>query len=171
MIKKCKHCNNEFEDKSKNKSASFCCKEHKNSYWYLNNRDRSIANSNNYVSNNKEKVKETKRNYVRERRKNDINFRIASNLRARLSRAVSNGFKHSSLSEYLGCTIEELKMYLELKFENGMTWNNYGEWEIDHIHPLAKSDLTDSKVFAEVCHHINLQPLWSKINKIKKDSV
>jgi endogenous inhibitor of DNA gyrase (YacG/DUF329 family) len=171
MNKKCNHCNIEFLDKSRSKTATFCSKECKNKNWYLLNKEHAIASSNNYVSQNKEQVKATKRKYVKNRKLTDINFRLASNLRSRISRAMVNNFKHSSLSEYLGCTIQELKNQLEFKFQPGMTWDNYGEWEIDHIYPLAKSDLTDPNMFAKVCHYTNLQPLWSLENKIKKDSV
>lgn len=171
MIKSCKHCNNQFEDKSRNKSAVFCSKEHKDSYWYANNKVHANIRTRIYETNNKEAVKERKRNYVNRRRAEDLNFRLAANMRARVSRAVAKSFKHSSLSKYLGCTIEELKNHLEAKFEYGMSWNNYGEWEIDHIYPLAKADLTNPSVFAKVCHYTNLQPLWSQDNKIKKDSI
>ncbi len=170
-MKNCKYCNNQFEDRSPAKTAMFCNKVCKDSHWYINNKEHANKVARAYEASNKEAVKERKRNYVNKRRSEDIDFRLASNLRARLSRAVTKGFKHSSLSVYLGCTIEELKTHLESKFDSGMSWDNYGDWEIDHIYPLAKSDLSNNQVIAEVCHYTNLQPLWSKDNKIKKDSV
>lgn len=166
-MKNCKHCCNQFEDKSRNKSALFCSKECKNIFWYQGNKDRAIANSIKYETNNVDKVRQTKRNYVKKRRHEDLNFRLASNLRVRLSRALSYGFKTTSLSEYLGCSLEDLKSYLESKFEPGMTWQNYGEWHIDHIEPLCKFDLTDQVQLKEACCYGNLQPLWKRDNLVK----
>ena len=52
-----------------------------------------------------------------------------------------------------------------------MTWDNYGEWEIDHVYPLAKADLTNAEEFMRVCHYSNLQPLWKPENRAKKDKI
>lgn len=46
-----------------------------------------------------------------------------------------------------------------------MTWENQGEWHIDHIKPLSKSETLEE--LYKRCHYTNLQPLWSSDN-IKK---
>jgi hypothetical protein len=171
MVKQCKHCSIGFVDGSRSKTRQFCSKECKNKSWYLFNREHAIARCLAYEAANKGIIKERKRKYVKNRRLANINFRVASNLRSRISMAVMNNFKHSTLSEYLGCSISELKIYLESKFKPNMTWENYGEWEIDHIYPLAKADLTDRETFMRVCHHSNLQPLWKSENRSKKDRI
>ena len=67
-----------------------------------------------------------------------------------------------------GCASwNELKIYLESKFSNGMTWENMGEWHIDHIKPCYSFDLTDEKQQMECFHFTNLQPLWAKDNLSK----
>ena len=67
----------------------------------------------------------------------------------------------------LGCSIIELIRYLENKFDYGMTWENYGECEIDHKKPLSRFDLEHTEQHLEACNYKNLQPLW-KTDNIKK---
>lgn len=61
--------------------------------------------------------------------------KIACNLRCRLRKAMKGIAKSSTTKELIGCTFEELKELLEKKFKSGMSWDNYGEWHIDHITP------------------------------------
>jgi len=109
--------------------------------------------------------------YLKERREASVNFKIRCNLRSRLSAAIKNGQKSGSAVRDLGCTIEELRTYLEAKFEPGMSWNNWSlkGWHIDHIQPLASFDLTDREQFLVACHYTNLQPLWAEDNLHKGD--
>ena len=41
-----------------------------------------------------------------------------------------------SSAEYLGCNIETFKKHVEQQFTEDMSWENYGEWNIDHKIPL-----------------------------------
>jgi hypothetical protein len=70
----------------------------------------------------------------------------------------------------LGCSIDELKTYLESKFELDMSWDNYGRkgWHIDHIVPLCKFDLSNKVELERACHYTNLQPLWANDNLAKR---
>ena len=79
--------------------------------------------------------------------------------------------KAGSAVKDLGCTLEFLEKHIEGQFQEGMTWDNYGEWEVDHIVPLAKLDLTNPEDFAKACHYSNLQPLWWQDNLKKSDKV
>lgn len=64
----------------------------------------------------------------------------------------------------LGCTVEELRAHLEKQFTSGMTWDNYGEWHVDHIKPVTKFNLVDPAEQLLCFHFSNLQPLWAKDN-------
>lgn len=103
----------------------------------------------------------------------DPNFRLPVLMRTRLNQALSKGFKGGSAVSDLGCSIEMLRAYLESKFQPGMTWSNWGreegQWNIDHIKPLAAFDLTDRQQFLQACHYTNLQPMWRDLN-IEKGS-
>lgn len=71
--------------------------------------------------------------------------------------------------ELIGCSIEQLLEHLESQFQDGMTWDNYGEWHIDHIKPCAMFDFTKEEDQRECFHYTNLQPLWAEDNLRKSD--
>ena len=103
--------------------------------------------------------------------KNNINFRLTKNLRSRLYHAIKDDLKSGSAIESLGCSLEQLKKYLESKFQPGMSWDNYSYtvWHIDHIIPLSSFNLTDIEELKKACHYTNLQPLWT-IENLKKSN-
>ena len=45
-----------------------------------------------------------------------------------------------------------------------MSWDNHGEWHIDHIKPISLFDLTKIEEQQICFHYTNLQPLWAKEN-------
>jgi len=93
---------------------------------------------------------------------------IKRNLRSRLNKALQGNYKSGSAVKDLGCSIEFLREYLEKQFKEDMSWDNYGEWHIDHIEPLCSFDLTDRVQLLKACHYTNLQPLWKKDNLEKR---
>ena len=103
------------------------------------------------------------------RRKTDIQYRLRCQLRTRLNNALCGKYKAGSAVRDLGCSIEELKVYLESKFKPGMTWKNWSPtgWHIDHIKALSKFNLTDRKQLLEAFNYRNLQPLWASENHRK----
>lgn len=107
---------------------------------------------------------------MRERLKSP-QIRLAHNLRHRINKALKGNFKKGSAVRDLGCSIPDFKKYLEAKFHPGMTWENYGEWHIDHIRPLASFDLSDQIQFLMACNFKNLQPLWAIQNFSKSDRI
>lgn len=93
--------------------------------------------------------------------------RAAMNLRSRLWAAIKSDAKTGSAIRDLGCSISEFKLYIENQFLDGMTWDNYGEWHLDHVIPLCKFDLSDRTEFLEASNFLNIQPLWAKDNYLK----
>jgi len=75
--------------------------------------------------------------------------------------------KQTKTAQLLGCSFEELKLHIEKQFTQGMTWENRGEWEIDHIIPCARA--TTPTEFEKLQHYTNLQPLWA-VDNMKKGS-
>lgn len=109
--------------------------------------------------------------YTKKRRLVDLDFRLRCNLRSRLVSALKGvGEKKGSTMSLLGCSVLCLRNHLELHFKPGMTWENYGlVWQIDHIKPCAKFDLTDSEQQQDCFHWSNLQPLFALENRKKSD--
>jgi hypothetical protein len=107
------------------------------------------------------------RDWKRKKRASDPMYKLIASCRCRLHAALrgTGWTKKQKTEQYLGCTYEELKNHLEKSFVHTMTWENYGEWEIDHIIPLssAKNELE----LIKLCHYTNLQPLWKTENRSK----
>ena len=104
------------------------------------------------------------------KRRQNIDFRLSKSLRDRLYRAIKRGLKFKSASKLVGCSIDELKEHLSKQFVEGITWENYGKWHIDHIRPCDSFDLTDKDQQMVCFHYFNLQPLLGTENQSKKDS-
>ena len=91
---------------------------------------------------------------------------VASIVGSRISTALKHNKEMHSM-EYLGCTIEELRQHIESQFKEGMSWNNYGKWHIDHIIPIKyKQDgiIPTLEEVAKRLHYTNTQPLWASDN-------
>ena len=133
--------------------------------YYVNN----FENRRKYLEETKE-IRKVKRNIVEKtRRESDSLHKLKTYLRNRLAFYLKkkNFVKRNTTFNIVGCTPQDLKIYLEQKFTDGMCWENQGEWHIDHKIPLASAK-TEEELY-KLCHFTNLQPLWATEN-IKKGS-
>lgn len=114
-------------------------------------------------------IRERVRNQVRKRLKNDPIFLIKYRLRTRFYQYVKRGLakKQVKTSELIGCDWKYLKNHLQRRFKKGMSWQNFGEWHIDHIKPMAHFNLLDVKEQYECCNYKNLKPMWAFDNLSK----
>ena len=119
----------------------------------------------------KEKCLKKEYNSRKTRFNGDIKYRLIQNLRSRLYMFTKESVikKTKKFNDYIGCTGEELKNYLEKQFQIGMSWDNYGKWHIDHIIPLS-SFKTEEELY-KLCHYTNLQPLWASENIAKHNKI
>lgn len=110
---------------------------------------------------------------ARNRRHANPHLQIAGDLRARIWGALhrGRGEKSKSTQDLIGCTFPFLRKWIEAKFKRGMSWENYGEWVVDHVIPVAKFDLTNPAHQSRCFHYTNLQPLWKIENLIKHDKI
>jgi hypothetical protein len=68
--------------------------------------------------------------------------------------------------EFLDCTVGEFRQHIESQFKEGMTWENYGEWHIDHIIAIKQDKPNMEEVITRL-HYTNTQPLWALENMVK----
>lgn len=92
--------------------------------------------------------------------------RLARNLRSRLRLALQaqRAKKNWNTLTLTGCSPQELVAHLESLFTDGMSWDNYGKWHVDHKEPCASFDLRLLNQQQRCFHYTNLQPLWEVDN-------
>lgn len=144
--------------------------------WRKNNVEHVKQWRKKYKQANKEKIAK----YEREKRRTDPLYKLKANIRRTICDSLKQkGYlKDSQTIKIIGCTFDELKKYLESKFEYWMTWENKGlyngnpnyGWDIDHIIPLSEAKSKDDII--RLNHYTNLQPLCSYINRdVKKNKI
>ena len=109
------------------------------------------------------------------RRARDPQYRLRCGLHSRITMALRKGYgkKAHKTMELIGCSIEYLTEYLEVQFQPGMTWENYGRngWHVDHIIPCTAFDLIDVEQQKRCFHYSNLQPMWEAENISKSNKM
>ena len=136
--------------------------------YYVDHKEEQAVRMSNYYFKNREKIIARSVENKRHARRNNPNTKVAELLRARMYKAIRGGYKSGSAVRDLGCSIPEFRLHIERQFTGGMTWENMGEWHLDHIKPLASFDLTDRQQFLGAAHWKNYQPLWAKDNFTKE---
>jgi hypothetical protein len=175
----------------------------KSKEWRENNKEKVKENMTKWLEENKEYKKqkdkeyrelnwEKKKEYTRKwnienykdmktnpKRADEFKLYKIKNNCARRIREMLQQNKSKRTIDYTGCSLEYLKVHLESKFQEGMTWDNYGKykfgkddsgWHIDHIIPCAAFNFEDEIEVKACFHYLNLQPLWGKDNIIKSDT-
>ena len=110
--------------------------------------------------------------YIKIRSQGTI-YKIATNLANRINQTMKKAGCHRTFvyNDLLGCSIDDFAVHLFLLMEDGMTFDNYGEWEIDHIIPISHFDFTKIDHIKRCCHVSNLQPLWLHDNRHKSNKI
>jgi len=175
---KCKTCTKAAVLEYYKKNTEIC--KERQLKWRTTNKEHKLKIDKEYRDTHKDEIKayrektksrrsEYHKNYCYNRRQTDVDFRILSTLRSRISTAIrqDSGDKAYKTIELLGCSIKELKQHLESKFTEGMTWDNYGDWHVDHQIPCISFNLKNPEEQKKCFHYTNLQPLWAYDNLSK----
>ena len=142
---------------------------------YRKNNEKRIKKYNKEYSKRAEVVRrENKRTQLK--RDTDPIFRLNNSLSSGVRKSLKNNKISKSRRHWenlVGYTKNKLKEHLEKQFQSGMSWDNYGQWHIDHKIPLNffKYKSTDDVEFKYCWSLNNLQPLWGKDNISKNDKI
>lgn len=130
--------------------------------------EKRKASHRRWVEKNPEKMKEAKR-----RCRSTPKAKLENNIRGYVHKTITKGYKFQHTFEALGYSSTELMRHLERKFLPGMSWENYGDWHIDHEIPLSafNYETTSDIDFQRAWSLSNLQPLWKRDNLVKKDKL
>lgn len=153
--------------------------------WYELNREKHIKYTSNYQKLNPEIGRKSTakylknnpeyyNNYRRNRYKNDPQFKLRIILGTRLNEVLKKNKtnKGSNIIKLLGCSLEELKNYLEKQFKEEMNWENHGSyWEVDHKIPCSSFNMQDPEQQNQCFHYTNLQPLTITQNRQKSNKL
>ncbi len=115
--------------------------------------------------------KESHRNYMRNRYRQDGCFRLNASIHTAVNLGLKGTGKYDRTFTLLGYTLQDLKSYIESKFTEGMTWDNYGRggWHLDHIIPKSFFNFNNISEFKYCWSFHNLQPLW-EVDNIRKSN-
>lgn len=140
--------------------------------WYRNNKKRHAENRERYERENKDRLKEARRKWENKRFLEDVNYKLHKTLSGRIRNELKTKCKKSDKTEELiGCSIEELKLYIQNQFIEGMNWDNWcvNGWHIDHRVPLSWFNLENENCRKLAFSYKNMQPLWGADNIKKKN--
>lgn len=168
--------------------------------YYLNNKDKIVESKKVYREKNKEHFSEYRRKYyqdnidrhketskinynknkkkILDKYKNRLDtdpfFKFIQNLKCNIRNSLTKtGYsKKTRTFEIIGMEFIQFREYIESQFKDGMSWDNYGEWHLDHKTPISWANSEDEAIL--LCHYSNYQPLWSfenisKGNRYKSD--
>jgi GH15 family glucan-1,4-alpha-glucosidase len=132
--------------------------------YYLKNKGKLLDYQSNYNKNNRETISQYQKHWQKLKRDTDISFKLKSNLRTRIHHAIEGNIKSLRTMFLIGCEVDYLMYHLQEQFQPGMSWDNYGDWHVDHIKPCARFDLSKPEEQLKCFRYTNLQPLWSEDN-------
>lgn len=149
-------------------------KEHiakKQREYTLNNKATKKEYDRLYCALNKAKKAEQARLWRKTKKQTDPAFRFKCNVSKQIWQLLStgvgkNGVRTADILHSLGYSLADLRQHLENKFTEGMTWENYGKWHLDHIRPVCSFNFSSVQDFEfKQCWSLdNLQPLWAEDN-------
>ena len=163
-----------LDNKEKRKQWRLDNKEQLSEYdkqYKLDNKERIKEYQKEYNLDNKERIREQSNQYQKEQYHSDPLFKFKMNCRSRTRHAFKQKSwkKNGGTEKLLGCDWKTAMNHIEKQFEPWMNWDNHGEWEIDHIIPLASANTKEE--MNPLFNYKNLQPLLAEDNRKKGDRI
>ena len=143
--------------------------------WYEQNKEHRKQYLKEYREKNIDKIREIKRNYEKTRKHNDPLYKLINNFRTAIYQVLkeNNLQKNGHYFEILKYSPEDLIVHLENQFKDGMNWDNYGEWHVDHILAISRHNIQKigDEEFMKCWSLGNLQPMWGEDNIRKSNKI
>jgi len=196
ILKRCKKCGGikpigSFvkDRRAKNGRRNKCCEcynEGKRTYranniekvlkreaaWRIKNKDKENQKHKKWRVENKEKVKlkllkwrrnnpEYMKNWLKKPKR-----KLGNSISSAMYFSLKNNKSGRHWENLVGYTARDLMKHLERQFVDGMSWENYGKWHVDHKIPISAFNYTkpEHSDFKRCWGLKNLQPLWAKEN-------
>jgi hypothetical protein len=145
------------------------------SNWQKENRDKLNEYHKEWREKNIERHRKNKRIYEKTRKANNPLYKLIANFRTAIYQVLkeNNLDKNGHYFEILKYSPEQLISHLENKFSDEMTWDNYGEWHVDHILPITSFNIQEigDQEFMKCWSLDNLQPMWGEENIRKSNKI
>lgn len=143
--------------------------------WYEQNKEHRKEYLKEYREKKADDIRKIKRDYERNRKSRDPLYRLISNFRTAIYQVLKENRvdKNQSYFNVLRYTPEELINHLEKQFSDGMSWENYGKWHVDHKLPITSFNIQEmgDDEFMKCWSLDNLQPMWGRENIQKSNKI
>lgn len=138
---------------------------------YEKNLEKRRRQAADWSARNAERKRANLRDWYRRKRRDDPQYRLRAAVSAYVYFCLRANKGGKKVEAVLGYSMDRLRAHLERQFQRGMTWDNYGEWHIDHIVPVSSFNFAtaDDPDFRACWSMSNLRPLWAGENKRKRD--
>jgi hypothetical protein len=148
-------------------------KNHKK--WSETNREHLNKYHKEWREKNIDRHRKNKRDYEKTRKHNDPLYKLINNFRTAIYQVLkeNNLQKNGHYFEILKYSPEDLIVHLENQFKDGMNWDNYGEWHVDHVLPISRHNIQEigDEEFMKCWSLNNLQPMWGQENIRKSNKI
>lgn len=171
-VKKCHKC--ELDLQVSQYGINFRCKDNLSnicnsckpkSSWTV---EKQRESEKKYRAANPEKMREK---YKKQAQNPSRRLRDRLNKRIQQALLTKNVTKRNTTVNYIGCSIEFFKRWIEFQFIDDMSWTNMGKWHLDHVKPCVAFDLTNEDEVLMCFNWTNIQPLWGPDNLSKSDKI
>ncbi len=164
-MENCSRCGCEFKVTSPNNHLCAPCGQKSVKMQFPDLAEKRKAYKRRWLDDNRHLEREYQKR-CRRKRKQDPAFTINERMSASVRQSLILGKQGWRWESLVGYTLADLMAHLEAQFLPGMSWENRGEWHIDHIRPLCSFDFQtpDDPQFREAWALTNLQPLWAVDN-------
>lgn len=178
---RCKVCNSAYQATRKDYRAAKRLEKRdelrqRSRQYYVENKVRLLGQKKDYYLANREEILQKRKDdypktnaRISARAKVDPVFNLGRLLKARLSHAARSMSQKLTCGKALRAERDLIRQRIEMNFQPGMSWANYGQWQIDHVKPIA-AFAAQGKDLNLANLRCNLRPVWKTENMLKSST-